>query len=244
MPAVWGMIEIKQFATSTATGSAAVTSTAFMTTNGAIPVGPRDCMIAFVYQLGPTPVAITAIEAAPNTFTYLTTCDSALGGVSMDVWTCDDPVAASASATVGFDGVMPSASTPVVVIQRWDKVFHGGGFIGDIFFDAGTTSPVSAILGTLGNSNSAKMDAVAVYRSNSGATLTEGQGTVRLNNAYGAGTKQLIAASHEVPNTGTDGLTWTESTNREWSNIALEIKEGLVVQDVIRAGGLVVSKRA
>lgn len=96
---------------------------------------------------------------------------------------------------------------------------------------AGTTSPITVNVTGVSTNN---MVADSAGKNNLGTVTVGGGQTQRWNASVGAASaRQTGVGSHEASAVGTVTMSWTISTNRNWSTVAAEIQEVAAGNDTL-----------
>jgi hypothetical protein len=177
--------------------------------------------------------------------------NTTLGNVSVEIWGSTGITSSSGVATINFAG--GSVLDIILFVIEIDYVGNAtapSNASGSAF---GTTSPITVSIATSSVSGGRKATVVvdsvesiligigALFRAASGSNMAISVGTqfhAPLN--AGAGGLQIQAATAWTQGTGgTDEIAWTESVNREWAEVTIQICGAAHDGMILRPGGAV-----
>jgi hypothetical protein len=145
---------------------------------------------------------------------------SSLNNVGIEVWKITNPTGNNVPVMVNFSGNR-AAVLCVVEIKAADLVKRNTDAVG-------TTSPLTVSLAAQGELNRIIVAIGAMLKGTSSSTLSLTNGIAIMNSTdVGTSSNKITAAvAYKRVTNATDTISWSQSVNREWGEVVVELSSG------------------
>jgi hypothetical protein len=194
--------------------------------------GPGSTICVLIAHLGDvlsTPV--TSVTYGSDNLSFIAGQSSGVGNIGIELWATATPTVTSDVVTVNF-GAGTSTS---IIVSAFELVFCGAtGFAATVNGGSGTASPITASVTAGGGEGRTStifvptdsiiigMGSEYVSTSLSTMNLTSGTGILSPTTAGSTVNKIAAASAFTAATGGSDTLSWSESTDREYACLAVE----------------------
>lgn len=185
-------------------------------------------MIGVAWDDGGNGNSISSITYGAQNATFVSSKITTVNNVTVEIWRLIAPIAGTANITINWTGNINAAGG--------GAVFTGVDQLSPLnaaATNAGSTTPIT--VSKTGVSTNNIMFNTAIAYAVTGLTLTNGAGgqTQAWNSkTTNAGSQVYSVAAYKTSAVGSVTTTWTESVNKEWASIIVELKQVAAVVNI------------